>query len=96
MKKERKFERNCGEIFEESPLFEEIMAKKFPNLRKETDTQIQESQGVPTKMNPNRPTLRQRQGENLKSSKKKKKTNVIHKGTYIGLSVDFEQKLWLE
>ena len=53
---------------------------------------------MPTKMNPNRPTLRQRQGENLKSSKKKKKkkTNVIYKGTHIGLSADFEQKLWLE
>ena len=40
LKKERKFEINFEEIFEESPLFEEIMAKTFPNLRKETDTQI--------------------------------------------------------
>ena len=39
-------------------VFEEIMAEKFPNLKKETDIQIQEAQGVPDKMNPNRPTPR--------------------------------------
>ena len=34
------------------------MAKNFPNLKKETDIQVQESQRVPNKMNPNRPTPR--------------------------------------
>ena len=39
-------------------LFEEIMAENFPNLAKETDTQVQEAQRVPNKMNPKRPTPR--------------------------------------
>ena len=33
-------------------LFNEIMDKKFPNLMKETDIQLQEAQRVPNKMNP--------------------------------------------
>ena len=32
------------------------MAEKFLNLKKETDFQVQESQRVPNKMNPKRPT----------------------------------------
>ena len=39
-------------------LFEKIMTKNFPNLVKEIDTQVQEVQRVPTKMNPKRPTQR--------------------------------------
>ena len=39
-------------------VFEEIMAEKFPNLKKETDIQAQEAQMIPNKMNLNRPTLR--------------------------------------
>ena len=39
-------------------LFEEIIAENFPNLKKETDIQVQEVQRVPNKMNPNRPTPR--------------------------------------
>ena len=31
------------------------MAENFPNLRKETDIQVQEVQRVPNKMNTNRP-----------------------------------------
>ena len=34
------------------------MAENIPNLRKETDIQVQEAQRVPNKMNPNRPTPR--------------------------------------
>ena len=37
---------------------EEIMAENFPNLKKETDMQVQEAQRVPNKINPNRPTPR--------------------------------------
>ena len=33
------------------------MAENFPNLKKETDIQVQEAQRVPNKMNQNRPTL---------------------------------------
>ena len=34
------------------------MAQNFPNLKKETDIQIQEAQMTPNRMNPNRSTLR--------------------------------------
>ena len=37
---------------------ENIMKENFPNLVKEIDTQIQEAQRVPNKMNPKRPTPR--------------------------------------
>ena len=37
-------------------LFEEIMTENFPNLVKEKDTQVQEVQRIPNKMDPKRPT----------------------------------------
>ena len=39
-------------------LTEEIMSKNLPNLVKEKDTQVQEVQKVPNKLDPKRPTLR--------------------------------------
>ena len=39
-------------------IFAKIMTKKFPNLVKEIDIQIQEVQGIPKKMNAKRPTSR--------------------------------------
>ena len=39
-------------------LFEGIMTKNFPNLVKEKDTQVQEAQRIPNKLDPKRPTLR--------------------------------------
>ena len=39
-------------------LFEEIMTKNFLILVKEKDTQVQEAQRVPNKMNPKRPISR--------------------------------------
>ena len=39
-------------------LFERVMMENFPNLRREKVTQIQESQRVPSKRNPKRPTAR--------------------------------------
>lgn len=35
-------------------VFDEIMNENFPNLKKETDIQIQEAQRILNKMNPNR------------------------------------------
>ena len=35
-------------------LFEEIIADNFPNLRKESDIQVQEAQRATNKMNPSR------------------------------------------
>ena len=39
-------------------LFEKVMIENFPNLMREKVTQIQESQKVPSKRNPKRPTAR--------------------------------------
>ena len=39
-------------------MFEEITAKNFPNMGKESLTQIQKTQPVPYKINPKRNTLR--------------------------------------
>ena len=39
-------------------LFEEIIAEKFSNLRRETDSQVQEAQRPQRKMNSKRPTPR--------------------------------------
>ena len=39
-------------------LFEKIMAENSPNLVKDIDTQVQDVQRVPNKMNPKRPTPR--------------------------------------
>ena len=38
--------------------FEKVMMENFPNLRREKVTQIQETQRVPSKRNPKRPTAR--------------------------------------
>ena len=39
-------------------LFEKVFMENFPNLMREKVTQIQESQRVPSKRNPKRPTSR--------------------------------------
>ena len=39
-------------------LFEKVMMENFPNLMREKVTQIQETQRVPIKKNPKRPTAR--------------------------------------
>ena len=39
-------------------LFEKVMIENIPNLMREKVTQIQETQRVPIKRNPNRPTPR--------------------------------------
>ena len=39
-------------------LFEKVMMENFPNLMREKVTQIQETQRVPSKKNPKRPTTR--------------------------------------
>ena len=49
-----------GEEQEKGPekIFEEIVAENFPNMGKESFTQIQEAQHVPYKINPRRNTLK--------------------------------------
>ena len=49
-----------GEEREKGPekIFEEVIAENFPNMGKETVTQVQEAQRVPGRINPRRNTLR--------------------------------------
>ena len=42
-------------------LFEEILTENFPNLEKEKDTQVQEAQRIPNKLDPKRPTTQTHQ-----------------------------------
>ena len=86
-----------GEEREKGPgkIFEEIIAEKFPNMGKETLTQVQEVQRVPYRTNPRRNTLRHvlikstkiRNRENIKSNKGKATNNI--QGNPIQLSADF-------
>ena len=49
-----------GEKRDKGPekIFEDIIAEKFPNMGKESLTQIQEAQQIPYRINPRRNTLR--------------------------------------
>ena len=70
------------------------MRENFPNLVKERDTQVQEVQRGPNKVNPKRPTPRHiiikmpkvKDKENLKSHKRKA---VTYKRAPISFSADF-------
>ena len=77
-------------------IFQEIIAENFPNMGKESLTQIQEVQWVPYKINPRRNTLRhilikltkiKDKEKILKAAREKKQ--VTYKGTPIRLSADF-------
>ena len=77
-------------------LFKEIIAQKFPNLRKETGSQVQEAQRAPNKINTKRPTPRH---IIIKMSRIKDKERILkaarerqqvtYKGNHTGLSADF-------
>ena len=77
-------------------IFQEIIAENFPNMGKESLTQIQEAQQVPYKINPSRNTPRHILIKLTKIKDKEKmlkaameKTQVTYKGTLIRLSADF-------
>ena len=55
-------------------LFEETMTENFPNLRKDTDTQVQEAKKFPNRMNPKRSTPR---CITLKMGKNKYKEKIL-------------------
>ena len=69
---------------EEENMFEKVMMENFPNLMREKVTQIQETQKVPSKRNPKRPTSRHiiskmpkfQDKENLKVSKGETVNNI--------------------
>ena len=70
------------------------MVENFPKPKKETDTQVQEAQRVPNKMNLNRSTPRhiiikmaKVKERILKAAREKQK--VIHKGIPVKLSANF-------
>ena len=77
-------------------LFEKVMMENFPNLRREKVPQIQETQRVPSKRNPWRPTARhiiikmakfQHKDRILKAAREKQE--VTYKGAPIRLATDY-------
>jgi len=77
-------------------LFQEIIAKNFPNMGKEPLTQTQEAQQVPYKINPRRNTPRhilikltkiKDKEKILKAAREKKQ--MTYKGTPVRLLADF-------
>ena len=80
-------------------LFEKVMMENFPNLRREKITPIQETQRVPSKRNPKRPTARhiiikmanfQDKDRILKAAREKKE--VTYTGAPIRLATDFSME----
>ena len=80
-------------------LFEKVMMENFPNLMREKHTQIQETQRVPSKRNPKRPTARhtiikmakfQDKERILKTAREKQE--VTYKGAPIRLATDFSME----
>ena len=81
-------------------LFEEVMMENFSNLWRENVTQIQETQRVPSKRNPKRPTAGQilikmtnfqDKERILKAAREKKE--VTYKGAPIRLATDFSMEM---
>ena len=80
-------------------LFEKVMMENFPNFMRQKVTKIQETQTVPSKRNPKRPTARhiiikmakfQDKERILKAAREKKE--VTHKGAPIRLATDFSME----
>ena len=75
------------------------MKQNFPNLVKELDTQVQEAQGVPNKLDSKRTTLRHiiikmPKVKDKKSilKERREKQRVTYKGVPIRLSADFSKE----
>ena len=77
-------------------LFEKVIMENFPKLKREKVTQIQETERVPSKRHPQRPTSRhiiikmaelQDKERILKAAREKQE--VTHKGALIKLAIDF-------
>ena len=80
-------------------LFEKVMTDNFPNVMREKVTQIQETQIVPIKKNPKRPTSRhiikmaklQDKERILKAAKENQE--VTYKGAPIRLAAGFSMEM---
>ena len=80
-------------------LFEKVMMENFPNLVKEKVTQIQETERVPIKRNPKKPTSRHIIIKKAKLQDKERiliaareKKEVIYKGAPMRLATDFSME----
>lgn len=80
-------------------LLEETMTENFPNLMKEKDTQVQEAQRVPNKLDRKRPTGREIIIKITKLEDKERtltatrgKQVVTYKGAPIRLSFDYSSE----
>ena len=80
-------------------LFEKVIMENVPNLMREKVTQMQETQKVPSKRNPKRPTARhiiikmvkfQDKERILKTAKEKQE--VTYKGALMRLAADFSME----
>ena len=81
-------------------VFEKVMMENFPHLMREKVTQIQETQRVPNKRNPKRPTARHIIIKMAKFQDKKRilkaareKQEVTYKGAPIRLATDFSMEM---
>ena len=81
-------------------IFQEIIAENFPNMGKESLTQIQEAQRVPYKINPRRNTLRHILIQVTKIKDKEKilkvarvKKQITYEETPIKLLADFSAEI---
>ena len=81
-------------------LFEKVMMENFPKLMREKVTQIQETQGVPSKRNTKRPTARHIIIKMAKLKDKERilkaargKQEVTYKGAPIRLATDFSMEM---
>ena len=77
-------------------LLEEIMTENFPNLVRQKDTQVQEAQRVPNKLDPRNPTPRhiiikmtrlKDKDRTLKATREKQV--ITYKGAQISLAFDY-------
>ena len=71
-------------------IFEEIIAKNFPNVGRETHTQVQEVQRIPYRINPRRNTPRHILIKLTKIKDKKKILKTTHEKqqiTYKGIPI---------
>ena len=81
-------------------IFQEIMAKNFPNMGKEPLTQVQEVQRVPYNINPRGNTPRHilikltkiKDKEKISKAAREKK-QITHKGTSLRLLADFSAEI---
>ena len=80
-------------------VFEKVMMENFPNLMKEKVTQVQETQRVPSKRNPKRPTARHiiikmakfQDKERILEAAREKQEGT-YKGDPIRLATDFSME----